>query len=54
MFNLLDLPPELLRTIFDLILDSTRPIDRQNAQVRFLRTCRLFREVADTRICLDI
>jgi len=54
MLNILDLPPELLRTIFDLILDSTRPIDRQTAQVRFLRTCRIFRAIADTRVCLEI
>lgn len=54
MLKILDLPPELLRTIFDLILDSTRPADCQTAQVRFLRTCRTFRAIADTRICLEV
>lgn len=54
MLNILDIPPELLIAIYYHILDSTSLANRHLAQLRFRKTCRTFKDVADTRTCLYI
>jgi len=54
MLHILDIPPELLIAIYYRVLDSTSLANRHLAQLRFSKTCRMFKEVADTRTCLYI